>query len=273
VKRQENQHNLRIWQAIAYAALTLTKYPPIIVNKSVLGNFMKKIVIGLLAASTLLSSVTTTLAADLDPGAPPPPTDDLRPASYDWSGMYTGVNLAGTCSIGDIIDGGTRFDLDGCAKTIGMHVGYNYQMDAFVGGLEANFDYNHGYYIDDQTTASTRFRMPMTAGMKGRLGYAIDNTLLYTSLGYVYGQGRHSEFIGLPLPGAWSSEAKKAHHGLSLGFGMEHALTDVIRLRAGYEYTMFKDNSYSTTCCTAKTDFGTHAFMIGASYVFSTGSF
>ena len=46
-----------------------------------------------LAAAALASVSSSVLAADIDP--PPPPVQDLRPATYDWSGPYLGAFIAG----------------------------------------------------------------------------------------------------------------------------------------------------------------------------------
>src|SRR3989337_3448225 len=51
-----------------------------------LGNDMNKFLLGLAVAIMLPAS--SAFAADLDV---PPPMDDLRPATYDWSGPYIGI--------------------------------------------------------------------------------------------------------------------------------------------------------------------------------------
>ena len=44
-----------------------------------------------IAAVALASVSTMALSADIDVLPPPPPVEELRPATYDWTGPYVGV--------------------------------------------------------------------------------------------------------------------------------------------------------------------------------------
>ena len=94
--------------------------------------------IALLASLTIVAPLSEAFAAD----APPPPVVQLRPAQYDWSGIYAGgwVGLACLDGRGSLVDktAGNTFNNGGCGFKGGALLGYNYQFDQFVVGAEAD---------------------------------------------------------------------------------------------------------------------------------------
>jgi outer membrane immunogenic protein len=241
---------------------------------------MKKFLVSLCFSTALLGSVSTAFAADLDPGAPPPPTDDLRQASYDWSGMYAGASLGVSCANGILTETApavlpalpivTTHAAEECAKNIGLHAGYNHQFNQFVIGVESGIGYNHGWLGED---ATIRSGTNMMVDIRARAGYAIDNTLLYAALGYAGGRNLLEENVLTPpaIVGEWTNGQKAWHHGYVMGAGIEHALTDVIRIRAEYNYMRLGAvDSYTTNCgCTTEVNYGgMHTFKVGMSYAF-----
>jgi outer membrane immunogenic protein len=255
-------------QLLAYAALTLTRYEETSLTIVFRVMSMKKFVFALTLVSALAQPFASVLAADFEP--PPPPTDDLRPASYDWSGMYAGASLGATCIDGsaDILGAPVvPAPMEGCGGDLFGYVGYNYQMDHMVFGFESEIGIMSE--MAKQSLTSSSLDITMATGVKGRMGYAWDNTLFYGLAGYNWAQGRYGEQDNLSL--AWSYQ-DKMHHGWSVGMGVEHAITDVIRLRAEYAYMMLNsDKSYVSNCggCSVEGDFGNiHSFRVGVSYAF-----
>jgi outer membrane immunogenic protein len=229
---------------------------------------MKKFVFALTLVSALVQPFVSASAADFEP---PPPTDDLRPATYDWSGMYVGASVGGTCFDGSADIQGTPYvaaHMEDCGYKVSGHAGYNYQVDHMVFGLEADLGYTN-VSAENIGTAST-FGKDWDGSIKSRMGFAMDNTLIYGLAGYSMARAEYGESYTVPAPG--STEEQKWHHGWSIGMGIEHAITDVIRLRGEYAYTKYmSDDSYVSACggCYVEGDFGNlHTFTMGVSYAF-----
>ena len=216
-----------------------------IAGQQLVGKNMKKF---LLLASLALSAIipgAAALAADLDP--PPPPIEHLRPATYDWSGAYVGVwaGLACLDGRGSLVDNTTPsgpWDNGGCGFKGGGLAGYNFQMDDIVFGAEADLGTTSDIVRNTTAGADFRFNMNYLATVRGRVGYAIDDTLLYLTAGGAYAQGELNGIVA-----ATPSHLKADQFGWTAGFGMEHALTDSFRIRMEYLYTKFPTTKY-TTC-------------------------
>jgi outer membrane immunogenic protein len=228
---------------------------------------MKKFVFALTLVSALVQPFVSASAADFEP---PPPTDDLRPATYDWSGMYVGASVGGTCFDGSADLAGTPYiagPMDDCGYKASAHAGYNFQMDHMVFGIESDLGYTN--LSGHNSTTASDLGQDWSGGVKGRFGYAMDNTLIYGLAGYSMARAQYSEYIALPPS---TTQQEKWHHGWSVGMGVEHAITDVIRLRGEYAFTKFNTKSYTTNCgagCSVDGDFGNvHAFSLGVSYAF-----
>ncbi len=231
---------------------------------------MKKFVFALTLVSALVQPFASALSADFEP--PPPPTDDLRPATYDWSGIYAGASLGFACDVGRITSvsagppaASSYTDLKGCGYDVNGHAGYNYQLDSIIFGLEANVGLANDN-IDDNGSFS--FGHGAYAGMRGRMGYAWDNTMFYGTAGYQMTKSDLGLYYAIP-PG-WTHQSS-VHHGWTVGLGVEHAITDTIRIRAEYEYAHMGDSKGYTSCgasCTDTLELASGTIRLGVSYAF-----
>lgn len=102
--------------------------------------------------------------------------DDYRPAL--WQGAYIGGHIGGT--FGEIEVDGDSLDVDGIVG--GVHLGYNIQNGNAVFGIEGDFSFT-GAEIED-----TDVEQDYLASIRGRLGYAMNNTLLYATAGIAWTQ-------------------------------------------------------------------------------------
>jgi outer membrane immunogenic protein len=102
---------------------------------------MKQFFFRLAFAIAAFFPASSVLAADLDI---PPPVENLRPATYDWSGPYVGAFAGGivetgtydaVCTPGPCGTTGLR-EMNGVGWNGGILAGWNYQMDSFVMGIE-----------------------------------------------------------------------------------------------------------------------------------------
>jgi outer membrane immunogenic protein len=224
-----------------------------IAGQQLVGKNMKKF---LLLASLALSAIipgAAALAADLDP--PPPPVEHLRPATYDWSGFYAGGWVGTACINGTVTDNGTlgtpTYLNAGCGYKGGVLAGYNHQIDDIVFGIEADWGMSNDIVHNIDPTADFRFKLDSIATIRGRLGYAFDDTLLYLTAGGAYARGEFNGIIsGTP------NNLQQDQFGWVAGLGAEHAFTDSIRFRLESVYTKLGDADYTSLCCNITNHWG-----------------
>jgi outer membrane immunogenic protein len=209
---------------------------------------VKKIIIG--AAVALLGAGSVASAADLPVKARPMP---VSPA-FDWSGFYVGVN------------GGYGWNDDGPAAGItysspvtgfagtsggfrpkggfgGGQIGYNWQQNQVVFGVEADIQ---GSNIKDSfnvTVPSNSGPLGVVAAenvnyfgtVRGRVGYAWDQTLIYGTGGFAYG-GVKDSFL-LTNGGATALLAgSSVGYGFAAGAGVEYHFTPAWSVKGEYQY-------------------------------------
>jgi outer membrane immunogenic protein len=120
----------------------------------------------------------------------------------------------------------------------GVHVGYNYQIDQIVFGIEG--DAELGRVSDSTTIAGNTFeaRKNWEASIRGRLGVTpTDRLLLYVTGGAAFTELKYS-YVSLAnaVPPANATISKT---GWTVGGGSEVALTDWMTARLEYRYSDF----------------------------------
>ena len=200
-----------------------------------------------------LMPVAQAVAADIT--LPPPPVVQLRPAQYDWTGMYAGIwtGLACLDGTGNLHDNGSGLSWSngGCGLKAGGLVGYNFQINNFVLGAEADLGRSNLLVTNNEPGANFSFNMNYLATIRGRAGWALDDKLLYLTAGGAYANGQ----INGTVPGPLSSITAN-QFGWTVGAGMEDALTDHLRLRLEYMYTQFPVTKYQAGCCNVDWNWG-----------------
>lgn len=179
------------------------------------------------AAAIAMTAVAGTAgAADLPRSGPY--YSAPAPSTYSWAGWYAGVNLG--YQWGKTTNNPTRpSGLQG-----GVQGGYNWQTGQFVFGGETDLQVSGA----DDTFAPWKFSNTWYGTLRGRLGYAYNNILLFASLGIAYG--------GVKGESGFLSESK-THTGWAAGAGLEVGLTPNWSARAEYLYVDLSDRSYSIT--------------------------
>jgi len=149
--------------------------------------------------STIALAPVAADAADLYRN-PPPPAAYVAPAAYVdaniWQGFYAGLNGGyGWGNNGDSITYGTG-DTSARAQPQGGfgggQIGYNFQSGHLVYGVETDFQ---GGDIGDRIAGTTaggntfvsREGVDWFGTVRGRLGYAFGNVLVYGTGGFAYG--------------------------------------------------------------------------------------
>jgi outer membrane immunogenic protein len=233
---------------------------------------MNKFFLRLALASVAILPAASAMAADLDVMPPPPPVEELRPATYDWTGAYVGAWVGETCIEGTLIEhaagGDVLWENSGCGHKGGVMAGYNHQFDNFVLGLEADWGMTGSIAENTEAGGDFAFKMDHLVTGRVRAGYAWDDTLFYYTGGLAWAKGDLDGIIA-----ADPNHIKGSHFGVSMGGGVEHAFTDQLRLRLEYIYTKFgKDNYYSTSCAaTCDVDipkFDDHEIKVGLIWAF-----
>jgi outer membrane immunogenic protein len=228
-------------------------------NESVtigLGDDMNKFFLRLAFAVAMLLPVPSVFAADLDV---PPPMDDLRPATFDWSGPYIGVfgtavavdgTFDGVCNP---VCGATYTDIEhsGIGYAGGVLAGWNYQIDSFVMGIEGDWAFGGTVATNDQPGNDTDLSFNNIATLRARAGMAFDNTLLYFTGGFA---AVDMEF-GAVMPDLIAYSDSQWVYGWTVGGGLEHAFTQNFSGRIEYLYVNLDDSDYSMTDSGAPTTF------------------
>jgi outer membrane immunogenic protein len=208
----------------------------------------------IVAGVLLLAGVTGAAAADmpLPQGAPVPPPI-YRPAFYDWSGIYVGVNAGygfGQARWSDI--NGTTGNFVTNAFLIGGTLGANYQTGPYIVGFEGDIDWTNlsgtsssagcnnlaAGLLPAGTTCTVKQDYLGTARV--RLGYAFDRVFLFGTAGAAF--GNEKAIVNAPGAGSLSS-AFPAQLGWTVGGGVEYAFTEAISAKADYLFVQLGNSN------------------------------
>jgi outer membrane immunogenic protein len=215
--------------------------------------------------AALFLTLCSAQAADL---SPPAVSAAAVPAHiYNWGGYYVGGQLgyaSGRTDHASIFGVFNDFDIDGIVG--GVHAGYNHQMGQWVVGLEGDIEFA-GLDGDVPGALATvdRLESQWIGSVRGRIGYAFDRVLIYTTGGVAFGGFEASTSV--PFFGVTVSD-KNVHTGWTIGAGAEMAITSHVTARVEYRYTDFNEQDYAIFAGTDRDKPDFHAVRIGASYKF-----
>jgi len=232
--------------------------PPLAIEEVFL---MKRLV---LAFAALAVWVGTAAAADLSRGPAPAPyykAPELAPV-YNWSGFYIGINGGGGWGTSTWTTGGS-FNTSG--GLIGGTVGYNYQMNQVVLGVEGDIDWAN---ISGTRTAAgvcafgCSTKDSWLGTVRGRVGYAADRFMPYLTGGLALGD------IKASLPGFTGGSTTNA--GWTIGGGIEFAIVGHWTAKAEYLYVDLGSFNCGLSCgaVTQNVSFTTNLLRGGVNYRF-----
>jgi len=233
---------------------------------------MKRLVI---AGALAFAAAGQALAADLPQPGPPPPQ---APAAYiptvapvyNWGGIYFGVN--GGYGLGksswNIPGAGTTADFNVNGGLVGGTIGANFQTDAFVFGIEGDFD---GSWLDGNSSdpncinsfgGACETKNNWLSTVRARVGYAADRVLFYGTAGGAFGN------ISEGANGAATSTfASKDVAGWTAGAGVEAAFADNWTARVEYLFVDLSNATFTTGAApTVKLD--ANLIRLGVDYKF-----
>jgi outer membrane immunogenic protein len=214
---------------------------------------MRRFGLALLATTALVGSA---IAADMPVKAPIPFVAPI----YNWTGFYLGLNAGGSWGRQDnalvtVPGGATLFSnsdkLNGFIG--GGQIGYNWQTDHWVFGIEADFQGSaqkaDGGFVLAPIVGAAAFpgltvaytdKLEWFGTVRGRVGYAFDRWLPYITGGWAYGHGNISG-TGTTTPAGTvlAFSASQDYSGWTVGGGVEWAFMDHWSAKAEYLYINF----------------------------------
>jgi outer membrane immunogenic protein len=223
-----------------------------------MGKTMRRLGLALLASIAFIGSAA---AADMPVKAPVYKAPIIAPL-YNWTGFYVGLNAGGSWGhqnndLVTVLGGLTLFSntdhLNGFIG--GGQLGYNWQNDHWVFGLEADFQGSGQkadgtfvlppfgqLFVAPGLTASYSDKLEWFGTVRGRIGYAQDRWLAYVTGGWAFGHGTLSG-TGTTTPAGTvlAFSASKDYSGWTVGGGLEWAFKDRWSVKAEYLYIDFGD--------------------------------
>jgi outer membrane immunogenic protein len=202
---------------------------------------MRKVLFSTVAFAALVGQA---FAADL-PSSKEAPVYVAPPPIFSWTGLYVGADIGGFWGAANILAPGALFTFSHNANNDGVigggFIGYNYQVNNFVLGLQGE--------IDGAGNGSSHFSAPFgadvfqssvnqnwIASIDGRLGYAMDRTLLYVLGGVAWDQQSASI---TNLTTGFAVNVSNTRTGYDIGGGVEYAFTPNWTGRIEYRYYNF----------------------------------
>jgi outer membrane immunogenic protein len=254
---------------------------------------MQKLAIAAVTGSALLTGIVTASAADMAIKAAPIP---MAPAAFSWTGFYIGANVGGAWTgnnggsdfaplfppfivlppavaiptvipgqLASLVGDGRRSGVIG-----GGQIGYNWQVNQFVLGVEADAV---GSGLKGSTASASRtigapiLAVPVTqtvtvdfgkidwmASFRGRAGFAVNQALFYVTGGAAVAEigGSTTTLVngpGINIPAAGTYVAtnggSSTRWGWTVGGGIEWAFNQNWSVAGEYRYTDFGNRASS----------------------------
>jgi outer membrane immunogenic protein len=229
-----------------------------------------------LAGATMLSGAA--LAADMGRPVYKAPPAGALPVAYDWTGFYVGGHVGYGWADKDWRDAfglATTHTSDGFLG--GGQVGFNYQINQFVLGVEGDVSWANLTGSSTQTfglaapvTSTFNTDVEWTATLTGRLGVAFDRWLVYGKGGVAWAGDRFS--TNRFLPAGTTAEITDTRWGWTAGAGVEYAFAPQWSAKLEYNYMDFGTRSYTFAPGVATDiDQQIHAVKFGINYKFGGG--
>jgi outer membrane immunogenic protein len=164
----------------------------------------------------------------------------VTPVAYNWTGLYIGINGGGIWGHSSFTAAPPTGDFTVSGGLIGGTLGYNWQMNQVVFGLETDLDWSGARGSAACGTATCQTRNTWLGTARGRVGYAMDRFLPYLTGGLAFGDIRASSS---GLAGATSTRS-----GWTVGGGLEFAVANNWTAKAEYLYVDLGKFDCGTAC-------------------------
>lgn len=224
----------------------------------------------LVATAMALGVASGAQAADLAAPRTPIAAAVVAPA-FSWTGFYVGAHIGAVANQDRVnipaYGPPGQYTRSPTSLMIGGQLGYNYQINNVVFGLEADLSYLSGSRTgpsDNGAGELFRVRPDYNASIRARLGFAADRALFYLTGGVAF----HGLSANFDNP--FNGPRRYNYVGGTVGAGIEYAVTNNWTLRGEYLYGFYGNK---TAVFGGPVDIRpqTHTFRIGINYLFSTG--
>lgn len=240
-----------------------------------------------LSALMVMSSQSAS-AADLGGRYEPEPVHNYAPAPdpyWNWTGLYFGGNVGyGFADVGSSLDRitapvaslGSTGALTSDGMFGGVQLGYNWQRERLVFGLETDFQFadmqDSAFGSNPAFAGDAAVDIDSFGTVRGRVGLADGRTLYYLTGGLAYADVDFAQ-VGIGLGNAIAVGDNKTMLGYTVGGGIEHALSQNLSLKLEYQYLDFGDAKFSGTdlggnSYASKVDVDMHTVRAGVNYKF-----
>jgi outer membrane immunogenic protein len=180
------------------------------------------------------SAVAAAIAISLGCWAPSASAE----SPFSWTGFYAGVHGGGQWgSITDhSFDGG---DPGPHGALGGVLAGANYQYGPWVFGIEADGGWgsSHGSNVDTGGFLQEN-DIRFIGNMRGRIGFAMNRTMLFVAGGASWADAQLTHRGGLP------STVSDTNVGWTIGGGVDYAATRNVVLRLEYLHGEYNERTY-----------------------------
>jgi outer membrane immunogenic protein len=196
----------------------------------------------LLSTVAVMAMTGSALAADL-PSTKAPAQYYAAAPVFSWTGFYVGVEGGG--DFRQYKDNFAGYTIDKDAGLIGGLIGYNWQLNSLVFGLEGDaaalLGGNKAFTPSGTPIYNNTFNSNYAAAIRGRLGWAaFDRTLIYVAGGVAFGDTKVS-YATLALPSASYTTSRT---GYTIGVGVDYAWTNNWIGRLEYRYVDLGTGGY-----------------------------
>jgi outer membrane immunogenic protein len=241
---------------------------------------MRTSLLSLLAGTAALAiAASAAQAADLPSRFAPPPVIAAVPV-FTWTGFYVGVNAGygwNTEDNSNFVDPVTGFVSEGGNDggfVGGGQIGYNYQIGAFVLGVETDLQYADlgggratfgDAFVGDSSDGS------WFGTVRARAGVAFDRALIYATGGFAYGDiGAGTSVVVLPDGSFFAGSSSDTNTGWTLGGGLEYAFTNNLtaKIEGLYVNLDTEQDTFGTFADRDNAEFG--VVRAGLNYKFSS---
>jgi outer membrane immunogenic protein len=255
---------------------------------------MRKLAIAAVTGTALFSGIATASAADMAVKAAPIP---MAPAVFSWTGFYIGANVGGAWTnnnggsdFGPLFPGFIVLAPQAAIPTVfpgqldvlgaggrqsgvigGGQIGYNWQVNQFVLGFEADAQ---GTGLKGSSGSATRTfgpplilatvsqtvnvdfgRIDWMASFRGRAGFAVNQALFYVTGGGAVAEigGTTTTVVngpGIAIPAGTfvaTNGGNTTRWGWTVGGGIEWALNQNWSVAGEYRYTDFGNRAVAFT--------------------------
>jgi outer membrane immunogenic protein len=172
---------------------------------------MKKLLLA--SVGVLALGIASASAADIARRRAPPPAPAYVAPPFTWTGAYVGINGGYGWGNSDFSAPFPSSSFDTSGGLVGGTLGYNYQMNQIVFGIEGDIDAS---WIKGNGTCggfACQTKNTWLGTVRGRLGYAFDRFMPYVTGGAAFGD------IDNTITGVGSASETKA--GWTVGGGLE----------------------------------------------------